>query len=77
MHLRTICPKPVTDKRTPSPRELFSDDKGMQGVEYRTEVGIIDILAKGSDGAFYVLELKLGRGPDAGNWPNSSLYGLG
>ncbi len=36
-----------------------------RGVEYQTEVGPIDILAVGTNGAYYVIELKLGRGPDA------------
>ena len=34
------------------------------GVEFQTDVGPIDILAT-NNGDFYVLELKLGRGPDA------------
>ncbi len=34
------------------------------GVEFQTEVGPIDILATGNSD-FYVLELKVGRGPDA------------
>ncbi|WP_157763313.1 endonuclease NucS domain-containing protein [Pseudomonas citronellolis] len=34
------------------------------GVEFQTDVGPIDILATGN-GDFYVLELKVGRGPDA------------
>jgi hypothetical protein len=48
----------------PTPLTLFTDEDGIPGVEYRTSVGIIDILAKGNDDALYVLELKLGRGPD-------------
>lgn len=50
---------------TPSTLDLFVDESGIPGVEYRTDIGIIDILAKGADGAFYVLELKLARGSDA------------
>jgi hypothetical protein len=34
------------------------------GVEFQTDVGPIDILAT-YDGDFYVIELKVGRGPDA------------
>ena len=45
--------------------EKFVDSNGVDGIEYHTDVGIIDILAKSSDGNFYVFELKLGRGPDA------------
>lgn len=40
--------------------------EGRDGVEFQTDdVGPIDILAVGPGGDFYVLELKLGRGPDA------------
>lgn len=48
----------------PAQLDLFMDDSGVPGVEYRTDVGFIDILAKGTDGAFYVIELKLARGSD-------------
>lgn len=34
------------------------------GVEYSTDVGPIDLLAKDDDGCYYVFELKLDRGPD-------------
>ena len=44
---------------------LFTDTSGIPGVEYRTDVGIIDVLARGSNDELYVFELKLGRGPDA------------
>lgn len=49
----------------PSRLSLYTDSSGVPGVEYRTEAGIIDILARDENGAYYVLELKLGRGPDA------------
>lgn len=49
----------------PTQLDLYRDDSDMPAVEYRTSVGYIDILAKGADGAFYVLELKLARGSDA------------
>lgn len=49
----------------PTQLYLFSDESGAIGVEYRTPIGIIDILAKGADGAFYILELKVARGSDA------------
>ena len=45
--------------------EKFVDPNGVDGIEYHTNVGIIDILAKSQNGDFYVFELKLGRGPDA------------
>jgi hypothetical protein len=57
--------------------EKFVDSNGVDGIEYHTDVGIIDILAKSSDGDFYVFELKLGRGPDAASGSNPPLYGLG
>lgn len=44
---------------------LYETEGVIQGVEYPTEVGPIDILAVGSNGALYVIELKVSRGPDA------------
>lgn len=44
---------------------LYIDEDGVDGVEYRTGVGYIDILAVDEDGDFVVLELKLSRGNDA------------
>ncbi|MFX1689280.1 endonuclease NucS [Paraburkholderia sp. A2RI-6] len=49
----------------PTQLDLYRDDSDMPAIEYRTSVGYIDILTKGADGAFYVLELKLARGSDA------------
>ncbi len=45
--------------------ELYVDESDIPGVEYRTDVGNIDILAKGTNNSYYVIELKLRRGPDA------------
>ena len=45
--------------------EKFIDSNGVDGIEYLTDVGIIDNLAKSQNGDFYVFELKFGRGPDA------------
>jgi RecB family endonuclease NucS len=44
---------------------LFEKDGQALGIEFQTDVGRIDILAVGDNGAFYVLELKLSKGPDA------------
>jgi len=44
---------------------LFVSDDGIVGVEYRTEVGSIDILAQNKNDEFVVIELKLSRGADA------------
>lgn len=44
---------------------LYSESGNVRGIEYSTDVGPIDILAVGANGAYYVIELKLGRGPDA------------
>ncbi len=44
---------------------LYESPDRRDGVEFQTDVGPIDILAKSERGEFCVLELKLGRGPDA------------
>ena len=65
-HLRDYLAQNLhTVPALPAKLRLFTDDSGVPGVEYRTDVGIIDILARGDDNAWYVIELKLGRGPDA------------
>lgn len=43
---------------------LYRDSSNQDGVEYPTATGPIDILAVDDAGNFYVLELKLSRGPD-------------
>jgi RecB family endonuclease NucS len=45
--------------------DLFVDDNGVDGVEYSTPIGRIDILAMDSTGGYVVIELKLAHGPDA------------
>jgi hypothetical protein len=45
--------------------QLYVDDDGKDGVEYRTDVGIIDILAVDAHGGLVVIELKVSKGPDA------------
>ncbi len=44
---------------------IYREAGEARGVEYQTDVGPIDILAVGENGNYYVIELKLGRGPDA------------
>lgn len=64
-HLRDYLTKNLpTMPGHDAPLKLYTSE-GRDGVEYQTEVGPIDILAVGPNGDFYVLELKLGRGPDA------------
>ena len=44
--------------------QLYTDED-VDGVEFKTGVGPIDILAQDIDGGFVVFELKLSRGEDA------------
>jgi hypothetical protein len=66
-HLRDYLAKNLpTLPGQETPLTLYVEDggRGRDGVEFQTDVGPIDLLAV-SNGDFYVLELKLGRGPDA------------
>lgn len=45
--------------------QLYVDDTGTDGVEYQTDVGRIDLLGLDHNDGFVVVELKIGRGPDA------------
>jgi RecB family endonuclease NucS len=45
--------------------QLYVDDDGQVGIEYQTPIGRIDILAVDQNDSFVVLELKVGKGPDA------------
>jgi len=65
-HLRDFLAANIGSLDIPGrPLSLHTDDAGRAGVEYRTEVGPIDILALDASGDFVVFELKLGLGPDA------------
>lgn len=44
--------------------ELYVDENGNDGVEYRTPVGLIDLLTIDKNGDFLVIELKVAKGPD-------------
>ncbi len=44
--------------------ELYVDDNGTDGVEFRIDVGQIDILTVDASGQFVVVELKVAQGPD-------------
>lgn len=44
---------------------LYESEDGRSGVEFQTEVGPIDVLARDEEGRFHVFELKLSRGPDS------------
>jgi endonuclease len=43
---------------------LYVDPSGRRGIEFRSAVGPIDILAVDDNGGFYVLELKRAHSPD-------------
>lgn len=46
--------------------QLYVDDDGQIGIEYKiNDIGRIDILAVDKNGSFVVIELKVGKGPDA------------
>lgn len=64
-HLRDFIVKNLDSLRINGKRlRLYIDDRGVSGVEYRTSVGIIDILTVDEDGHFVVFELKLSKGQD-------------
>lgn len=43
---------------------VYVDAVGNEGIEYKTGVGLIDLLAIDDDGNFYVFELKRAKSPD-------------
>lgn len=64
-HLRDFITKNISQINIGGkPLRLYVDDNGVEGIEYRTSVGRIDILAMDENEDFVVLELKLSRGID-------------
>lgn len=61
-HLRDYLAKHLD--RVEQGLDLYIDDDGSGGVEFRTDIGIIDILCTDQDDGFLVIELKVSRGPD-------------
>jgi hypothetical protein len=65
-HLRDYLAKNIQKSNLfESKLTLYISADGRDGVEFQTDVGPIDILAVDESNNFVVLELKLGRGPDA------------
>lgn len=65
-HLRDYLAKNISKlKGIGSKLSIYTSEDGRDGVEFQTDVGPIDILAIDESGQLVVLELKLGRGPDA------------
>lgn len=64
-HLRDYLAKNLSSiKGLPNNLRLFTDDSNRTGIEYRTDIGNIDVLAIDDNKCLYVFELKLGRGSD-------------
>jgi len=65
-HLRDFLEKHIEDHLDFGERlKVYIDPSGTDGIEYYTDVGLIDILTVNEKGDFCVFELKLGRGEDA------------
>lgn len=65
-HLRDYLAQNLSSiKGLPNNLRLFKDESNNTGIEYRTEIGNIDVLAIDENKCFYIFELKLGRGSDA------------
>lgn len=65
-HLRDYLAKNLAKVNVTGKKlSAFVSEDGRDGVEFQTDVGPIDILARDEQGQFVVIELKLGRGPDA------------
>lgn len=63
--LRDLLARNLPDVPELGSLDLYQHSDGREGVEFVTDVGNIDLLARTRAGAFCVLELKLERGPDA------------
>ena len=56
---------------------LFTDPTGRSGVEYPTDVGSIDILARDEDGGFFVFRTQAGQRARSNPRPTRAAHGLG
>jgi RecB family endonuclease NucS len=65
-HLRDFIEKNISNLEIISKTKLkiYQDSSGRYGIEYQTDVGIIDILAVDETNNFYVFELKVSQGSD-------------
>lgn len=65
-HLRDFLARNIAGIRVNDRRlQVYTDENGVNGVEYRTGVGPVDLLAIDEAGDFVVFELKLSKGVDA------------
>ncbi len=65
-HLRDFIAQNIdTIKINEKSLKLYIDENGLDGIEFRTDVGIIDILAVDENDNYVIFELKLSRGNDA------------
>lgn len=62
-HLRDYLAQHLSDLE--DGLDLFVDENGIEGIEYTTPIGRIDIVATDKNGGLVVIELKVGHGPDA------------
>lgn len=65
LHLRDFIAKNLPSIKVDGENlRLFVDNDGVDGIEYQTDIGRIDILAVDDKDNFYIFELKLSRGSD-------------
>ncbi|MGM0882450.1 MAG: endonuclease NucS domain-containing protein [Bacillota bacterium] len=65
-HLRDFIAKNISSMNVDGKNlRLYVDNDGVEGIEYQTEVGRIDILAVDDNDNYIILELKLSKGIDS------------